>query len=690
MAGFEGTRLGAYELIKRTGRGGMAEVYLARQLTAFNREVAVKVIRAHFTEDPSFRERFLREAQAITKLSHPNILPLIEFGEEKGVVYLVMPLAREGTLRDLLKRRNGPLSLEEAFPLFTQLCDAVQYAHEQGIIHRDIKPQNVLLQSRTHVLLADFGIARDLGQTHITTTGAGIGTVEYMAPEQAMGQTDTRSDIYSLGVVLYQMLTGRVPYTGSTPFQVLMQHNSEPLPDPRQLNPNLPPEVVSVLHLALAKDPNQRFQSAQELGRAFQQVGPDATTLLISNRSAQRPIVDLAARQGKIETPPISTTALTQQATGQTPGPKESPSLYGSSRGAVGAGEPTVPGTGRRSNQPFSSGGNQPVNKERKGLRSLIVVLIAILLLIGAATSAGYAYFNRADQRPLTTSPTTRSSTAAVTRSPTPTATRSSTPTVTSKPKPTVTPAVTPTSTPTVSPTSAPTVTSTSPPAGGSQPVPFSVTGINVVADPSNFQGTCTDPMTFTFTATIGVPAETSGGTATYQWLQSDGVTGSAQTVNFNPGVTTQTVTTTRQLGAVSGDGSTFWEALQVTAPNSMISSHAPFSFACQFKVTSINASVSPTTYDCSQSTVAFNFSATITLSPGPNGGDITYTWERSDGTPIASQTTSVPAGQTTVTVTDTWNLGVSDSSGPSYWEQVVVTGPNSITSNQATFTKSC
>ncbi len=140
MAGLEGTRLGAYELIQRTGAGGMAEVYRARQLTAFNREVAVKVIRAHFTEDPSFRERFLREAQAITKLSHPNILPLIEFGEENGVLYLVMPLAREGTLRDLLTRRNGSLPLEEAIPLFTQLCDAVQYAHEQGIIHRDIKP----------------------------------------------------------------------------------------------------------------------------------------------------------------------------------------------------------------------------------------------------------------------------------------------------------------------------------------------------------------------------------------------------------------------------------------------------------------------------------------------------------------------------------------------------------------------
>src|SRR5215467_8135284 len=131
MAGLEGTRLGAYELITRTGRGGMAEVYRARQLTAFNREVAVKVIRTHFTEDPSFRERFLREAQAISRLSHPNILPLIEFGEEGETLYLVTPLVRGGTLRDLLRQRAGPLPLEESLPLFLQLCQAVQSAHQE-------------------------------------------------------------------------------------------------------------------------------------------------------------------------------------------------------------------------------------------------------------------------------------------------------------------------------------------------------------------------------------------------------------------------------------------------------------------------------------------------------------------------------------------------------------------------------
>jgi len=672
MAGLEGTRLGAYELIQRTGKGGMAEVYRARQLTAFNREVAVKVIHAHFTEDPSFRERFLREAQAITRLSHPNILPLIEFGEEHGVLYLVMPLAREGTLRDLLTRRNGPLLPEEAIPLFTQLCDAVQYAHEQGIIHRDIKPQNVLLQSRTHVLLGDFGIARDLTQTHITTTGAGIGTVEYMAPEQALGQTDTRSDIYSLGVVLYQMLTGQVPYTGSTPFQVLMRHTTEPLPDPRQLNPNLPADVVSVLQRALAKDPTQRFQSAQALGRAIHQVGPDAPTLLISDRSPQQPIVDVTPRQERIETPPFSTTAPTQQATGQMPGPQEAPSLSGFSRGAVGAGEPMVPGVGRWGNQPPASGGNQPVNKERKGRRSLMIALIAVILLVGVITSAGYAYFTRAGQGAkgggtqgsLITPLSTTSSTATVTSSPAPTATHSPTPTVTP--------------TPTPSPTT--------------QPVSFSVTGVSASASPSNYHGICNSTMTFTFSATIRVPAGTSGGTVTYYWFRSDGATGPTQTAGFSPGATTRTVTTTWQLGSVWGNGSTFWEAMRVTAPNSVASSHATFSFVCQSSsptVTSISTAVSPGSYDCSQSQVTFNFSGTIYLSANPGGVNITYTWTRSDGATMSPITTAVPAGQTTVTVTDTWTLGLGAPPG-SYWEQVNVTGPNSITSNKATFTKSC
>jgi serine/threonine protein kinase len=272
MAGLEGARLGAYELIERVGSGGMAEVYRAKQLSAFGREVAVKVIRRGFSEDPLFRQRFLREAQAIAKLSHPHILPLIEFGEERDILYLVMPYFSGGTLRSLMERVQGPLSLRDSVEILEQLCDAVQYAHEQGIVHRDIKPQNVLIQRGKHLLLADFGIARDTSDERLTMTGAGVGTVEYMAPEQAMGKGDQRSDVYSLGILLYQMVCGRVPFTGSTPMETLMKQATELPPPVHKLNPALPAEVERVLIKALEKDPRDRFQSPGELFQAAQQL----------------------------------------------------------------------------------------------------------------------------------------------------------------------------------------------------------------------------------------------------------------------------------------------------------------------------------------------------------------------------------------------------------------------------------
>src|ERR1051326_2066032 len=265
-------RLGAYELIERIGEGGMAEVYRAKQLTAFGREVALKVIRGEYTGDEPFRRRFLREAHAISRLSHPHILPLIEFGDERGMLYLVMPLVREGTLRDLLAKHRGPLSLEEAAPLFVPLCDAVQYAHQEDIIHRDIKPQNILLQRYTHVLLTDFGIARDRFDTHMTTTGVGLGSVEYMAPEQAEGRADARSDIYSLGIVLYQLLTGVTPFSSEMPLEVLVTKASEPAPDPRCYNPHLPAEIADILQMALAKAPYRRFEAAGALAEAVEQL----------------------------------------------------------------------------------------------------------------------------------------------------------------------------------------------------------------------------------------------------------------------------------------------------------------------------------------------------------------------------------------------------------------------------------
>jgi serine/threonine protein kinase len=272
MSGLSGKRLGAYELLERLGEGGMAEVYRARQTTAFGREVAIKVIRAELGRESDYRTRFLREAQAIAKLAHPHILPLIEVGEEADTLYLVMPLIREGTLFDALERRQGPLPLEEALPLFIQLCAAVHYAHSQGIIHRDIKPENVLLQHGTHVLLSDFGIARDRAQSQITSVGLVMGSAAYMAPEQVLGQTDARSDIYSLGVVLYTIVTGTLPYTGASMLEMIARHSNAPIPDPRAINPLVTPALSAIIQKAMAKNPQERFPSANAFGQAVQQI----------------------------------------------------------------------------------------------------------------------------------------------------------------------------------------------------------------------------------------------------------------------------------------------------------------------------------------------------------------------------------------------------------------------------------
>ncbi|HEY7356789.1 MAG TPA: protein kinase, partial [Ktedonobacterales bacterium] len=360
MAGLEGARLGAYELVERVGSGGMAEVYRARQSTAFGREVAVKVIHQGFSEDSMFRERFLREAQAIAKLSHPNILPLIEFGEEGDILYLVMPYAPGGTLRDLIARVNGPLPLTDAIEIFTQLCDAVQYAHEQGIVHRDIKPQNVLIQRGKHLLLADFGIARDAtSDQKLTMTGAGVGTVEYMAPEQAMGKSDARSDLYSLGIVLYQMLTGRVPYSGSTPFEVMMKQANEMLQPARSLNPSLPREVDGVLAMALAKDPNRRFQSAGALLRAVQALGQPGRASQIGDdlrtRVAPGPISPPASRSNPTWSPDLAT-----RSAGDDAPPFRQTGAGGGYGSNPGAGYRSNPGRGVISPQSWNDAPSRP------------------------------------------------------------------------------------------------------------------------------------------------------------------------------------------------------------------------------------------------------------------------------------------------------------------------------------------
>jgi ligand-binding sensor domain-containing protein len=265
MQQYIGMRLGSYQIIEQIGQGGMATVFKAYQ-PSMDRYVAIKILPSHFCEDESFLGRFAQEARTLARLEHPHILPVHDYGEQERIPYLVMRYVEAGTLKSLITR-EGPMELEETARILGQVGRAVDYAHSQGVVHRDIKPSNVLIDQRGNTFLTDFGIAKLVAETaQFTASGAVIGTPAYMSPEQGMGKpVDYRCDIYSLGVVLYEMVTGRVPFEAETPLAVLLKHVNDPLPLPRQLKPDLPAAVERVILKAMAKSPDDRYQSAQEM-----------------------------------------------------------------------------------------------------------------------------------------------------------------------------------------------------------------------------------------------------------------------------------------------------------------------------------------------------------------------------------------------------------------------------------------
>src|SRR6266702_2169853 len=320
--------LGRYRLLRRIGKGGMGEVWLGED-PRLHRQIAIKTLPLHNSSDREFVQRFEREARAAAALNHPHILPVHDYGEQglpdgQAITYIVMPYVSGGTLAERIKKLAGngtPMPADEAIEYLSQTADAIDYAHEQHVLHRDNKPSNMLMRSDNWILLADFGMARVLSDgENLTQAGVGIGTPEYMAPEQAQGKREAASDNYSLAVIAYQLFTGQLPFQADTPYAMTVHHIITPPPPPRQINPNLSPAVEQALLHGLAKEPAQRPPSArafvEELRSALRNApfvaAVDQPTLPASGTGAAStpitpPLVSGGPGDGTVAVPPAST-----------------------------------------------------------------------------------------------------------------------------------------------------------------------------------------------------------------------------------------------------------------------------------------------------------------------------------------------------------------------------------------------
>ncbi|HLE23009.1 MAG TPA: protein kinase [Anaerolineales bacterium] len=270
------TLVGRYQLLSRLGTGGMAHVFQARDLN-LQRMVAIKLLREDLISDPAFHARFLQEARAAANLSHPNIVTIHDFGVEAHEYFFVMELVSGTDLKTLLRRRRR-LAAPEALAILTQACAGVGYAHRAGLIHCDLKPQNILVAPDGRTKIADFGIARALSTIDPLETSEVVwGSPQYFAPEQAAGGPPSpASDVYSLGVILFETLTGRLPFAGEDPSALADQHLRAPPPSPRSLNPSIPPALDQVLLKVLSKEPAARYRTADQLGRVLSGLIPPA------------------------------------------------------------------------------------------------------------------------------------------------------------------------------------------------------------------------------------------------------------------------------------------------------------------------------------------------------------------------------------------------------------------------------
>lgn len=259
-----------YEIIQTIGGGGMANVYLANDLI-LNREVAIKVLRMEYANDPEFIERFDREAKAATSVSHPNIVNIYDVGEEREdhILYMAMEYIDGMTLKEYIQQ-HSPIDVEETIEIMKQLTSAISHAHANGLIHRDVKPQNILIDKKGNVKITDFGIAMALSATSLTQTNSILGSVQYISPEQARGGKATKkSDIYSLGIVMFELLTGQLPFSGQSPVAIALKHLQEDTPSIRDLDEAIPQSVENIVLRSTTKNPLHRYQTADEMGEAL-------------------------------------------------------------------------------------------------------------------------------------------------------------------------------------------------------------------------------------------------------------------------------------------------------------------------------------------------------------------------------------------------------------------------------------
>src|SRR5690242_903454 len=302
--------------MRKLGSGGMADVYLAED-EELGRRVAIKILNDKYVPDEQFVERFRREAKNAAALSHPSIVSIYDRGEAEGTYYIAMEFLDGRSLKELIVSR-GPAPVTVAVEYARQILQALRFAHRHGIVHRDIKPHNVLVDAEGRVKVTDFGIAR-AGASQMTEAGSIVGTAQYLSPEQARGgEIDPRSDLYSLGVVLYELLTGKTPFDGETPVEIAMKHLSNAPKPPSKLRADIPPELDMVVLRALAKNPDDRYQSADEMEADLDRVARGAnvsaatvdTATQVLRRPPAAPAAEAATAATMIAAPPSTRTRV--------------------------------------------------------------------------------------------------------------------------------------------------------------------------------------------------------------------------------------------------------------------------------------------------------------------------------------------------------------------------------------------